>query len=82
MKNTIPVPAVIGAIVVVLLVAGFFIMRSGTTQEFPAPKTEKVIPQYVWDTMTPEMQGKMKSEGYTVGDVKGNGQPSAVPGKQ
>jgi len=81
MKQNLPLPAIIGAIVVAVVVAGFFIMRSGSTQEFPAPKTEKVIPRYVWDTMDPAMQEKMKSQGYEVGDVTPQGQPQAAPAR-
>ncbi|MDX2064857.1 MAG: hypothetical protein SFX74_03840 [Fimbriimonadaceae bacterium] len=79
MKKPIPVPAIIGAVVVVLAVVGYFFTRQDGGAEFPKPKTSNVIPRYVWDGMSPAMQKQMKDQGYTVGDVKPEG-PKGIPG--
>ncbi len=80
MKKPIPVPAIIISIVAVVAVAGFFLTRGDSTSEFAAPKTDKVIPRYIWDTMSPGTKSKMEKDGYTVGDVTPANQPSSAPG--
>jgi hypothetical protein len=76
MKREIPVPVVIAGIVLVLALAGFAMLKvmSGPP-EFAPPKTSKTIPKYIWDGMNPQMQSKMKQDGYEPGDVQPSGQP-------
>ena len=80
MKKPIPVPAIVVSVVAVLAVAGYFLTRGDSSQEFAAPKTGKVIPRYVWDTMSPKTKADMEKDGYTVGDVTPTNQPSSAPG--
>ena len=84
MKKPLPLPAVIATVVALLAIAGFFIYRNaGATAEFAAPATTKTIPRYVWDSMSPTMRDKMKSEGYTVSDVTpdAKGAPTGQPAR-
>lgn len=91
-KKEIPLPAVIGTVVVALAIGGFFLTRAGRTEEFKAPDVPKVIPKYVADTMNAKDLEKMKQDGYKVEDVpppatnagssapSGPTMPSSVPG--
>lgn len=75
-------PAIVGTVVAGLALIGFLFVRAGSgTAEFEAPKTEKVIPKYVWDGMNPQMRQQMEAQGYRVSDASPKGQPTAAPGK-
>lgn len=74
-------PLIVGAIVVILAVAGYFIFQAGNTQEFAAPKTEKVIPKFIFDTLPAAEQQAMLKDGYKVTDGAASGPaPGSIPG--
>jgi hypothetical protein len=68
-KKEIPIPAVVGVVVVAVAIGGFFLSRAGQTQEFKGPDVPKVIPKYVADTMDAKALEQMKKDGYKVEDV-------------
>ncbi len=80
MKNPIPTPLIIAAVVIAVALGGFLIYKGGAgPAEFEAPKTSKLVPQGIWDKMTPAQQAASKAQGYAPGEVKQTGGPSGIP---
>jgi hypothetical protein len=80
MKNPIPTPLVIAAIAIAVALGGFLIYKGGSgPAEFEAPKTSKIVPQGIWDKMTPSQQAASKAQGYAPGDAKQPSGPVGVP---
>jgi len=68
MKKPLPLPAVIGAVVVVLAIGIYFLMQAGSSgPEFkPAPVTGKT-PEHILQTMTPAQRAKVEAEEKKLG---------------
>ena len=83
MKKPLPLPLIIGVIAVAVLLGGFLVFKGiSGPPEFAAPKIAKIIPKYVWDSMSDANKKKMTDEGYVVSDAAApTGQPSSSPGK-
>jgi hypothetical protein len=76
MKQTIPTGVFIAVAAVVLLIAAGVVWRGMQgAPEFKAPKTSKIVPNYVWDKLPQAEREKEKAEGYQPGDVQPTGQP-------
>lgn len=70
MKKPLPLPAVIGAIAVVLAIGGFFLFRAGSGEpEFKAAPPTGKTPDYILDQMSPEQRAKVIAEEERLGLV-------------
>jgi hypothetical protein len=78
MKKEIPMPVIVAAIVLIVAVGGFFLLRAGNTQEFAPPKVEQTIPKYIFDQMSKADQDKMLADGIKVTDGAQGG-PTGMP---
>ena len=68
MKKQIPLPIVIGAIVVVLIVGIFAMTQVGATgPEFEAAPPTGKTPSYVLETMTPEQRAEVEAKEKAAG---------------
>ena len=68
MKKQIPIPVVVGAILLVLAVGVFFVMQAGNPgREFEAAPPTGKTPEYVLQSMTPEQRAKIEAKEKAAG---------------
>ena len=82
MKKEIPSWAMISAVVVAVLVCGFFIYRASQGPgDLPAPKItiKEEVPSHLQGKLTPEMEKMMREQAKQYGTMDPNAKSDPVP---